>query len=90
MWLSNIWKRVICNVREEGRVVAHPRQLALEVKEGQSHSMLCCSRKSAVFDANGLEEKTIDEPTKWVDLKNALVTEKNRLDHLLVNRRGYD
>jgi len=42
--------------------------------------MLCGSRKSAVFDANSLEEKTIDEPTKWVDLKNALVCKKNGLD----------
>jgi hypothetical protein len=52
--------------------------------------MLCGSRKGAVFDANSLEKKTIDEPTQWVDLKNALVSEKNRLDHLSVNRRNYD
>jgi hypothetical protein len=52
--------------------------------------MLCGSRKSVVFDANSLEGKTIDEPTQWVDLKNALVREKNRLDHLSTNRRSYD
>ncbi len=70
--------------RDEGLVVAHPRQLALNVKKGHSDCMVCSSRKSGVFDTNSLEEKTFDEPAERVNFENALVSEKNRLDHLSI------
>ena len=65
-------------VRQESDV-AYPRQLAFDCKERETRCSPCCSAKSFIFYAKCLEEEAIDDPDNWVNLKNALVIEKDRL-----------
>jgi hypothetical protein len=68
------------SIKEIEYSIAHPRELSFYVGIGESSSV--GSRQNdlrLVFDADGLKEEAIDQPTQLVDLKDALIGEKNSL-----------